>query len=119
MTPVDQTSFGAEGNCFSACVASILDMPLAEVPCFMGPVVDGNGWWQRFTAWCDEHRVRPTWFGDPKNVPPGHSILSGRSPRSDRYHAVVALDGVMVHDPHHSRAGVLDVLDWITVERVE
>ena len=120
MTPVDQTTFAAEGNCFSACVASILDLPIERVPWFMGPVENGKGWWDRFCAWCDANGVRTTYNGDPTNVPAGYAIMTGRSPRSSRYHAVVALDGAMVHDPHvGDRRGVLDVLDWITVEWIK
>lgn len=36
MKPVDQTTFGFPGgNCFSACIASLLEMPLDDVPYFM------------------------------------------------------------------------------------
>ncbi len=37
MKPVDQTTFGHPGgNCFSACVASLLEMSVDQVPYFMG-----------------------------------------------------------------------------------
>lgn len=38
MSPVFQTRFGLEGNCFAACVASILGCPITDVPI----VLDGN-----------------------------------------------------------------------------
>jgi hypothetical protein len=121
MIPVDQTTFGVpEGNCFSACVASILELPIARVPFFMH-----GDWWTNFCAWCVEHRVVATYRGrlsdgTPPPAPPGYSIWTGLSPRAapeeERYHAVVALDGALVHDPHvGDRRGVLDVLDYVTV----
>lgn len=37
MIPVDQTTYGhTDGNCFSACVASILEIPIEEVPNTLG-----------------------------------------------------------------------------------
>jgi len=47
--PVDQTSYGAlDGNCFSACIASILEVPLTAVPYFWGPGQD------QFIQWLEE-----------------------------------------------------------------
>jgi len=34
MNLIDQTTFGEEGNCFAACVATVLGMRLEEVPDF-------------------------------------------------------------------------------------
>jgi hypothetical protein len=116
MKPVDQTTFGWEGNCFSACVASILELPLERVPYFMGPSTDGKGWWDRFCYWCDDNRITPRYDGNHMHVPGGFSILTGRSPRHPkRFHAVVAYYGIVMHDPHPSRIGVRSVLDFITV----
>lgn len=48
--------------------------------------------------------------------PGGWSIVSGRSPRpGGQLHACVAFNGVVVHDPHPSRAGILDVLDFMVL----
>jgi hypothetical protein len=55
--PVDQTTFGAPGgNCFSACVASLLEIPLSEVPYFMGdgPIEQEYDWFNPFLAWLRE-----------------------------------------------------------------
>ena len=120
--PVDQTTFGSEGNCFSACVASILELPISEVPQFMtvAGLNDGDGlaWWDRFTTWCRDRGVEFAYFGDVNGPPPpGYSIKSGTSPRcATRKHAVVVLDGELAHDPRgDDRRGVLDLLDYITV----
>jgi hypothetical protein len=42
MKSVDQTTFGPNGNCFSACVASLLELPIDAVPFFMSA---GDGWY--------------------------------------------------------------------------
>jgi len=34
-------------------------------------------------------------------------------PDADRHHAVVAVDGEMVHDPHPSRAGLVEISGWV------
>jgi len=42
VTPVEQTRYGkSQGNCLTACVASILDVPISSLPEFC----DGNGNW--------------------------------------------------------------------------
>jgi hypothetical protein len=107
MKPVDQNAFGPEkGNCFSACVASILELPIDDVPQFM----TSENWWHGFARWCArqgylalvDYRVPD----EPATL--GYSILGGESPRHPGSgHAVVALDGVMVHDPHPDRTGLV------------
>jgi len=113
MIPVDQTVFAVPGgNCFSACVASLLELPLKVVPYFMGdkPPGEPEEWFAGFLAW-----LRPLgYWAIPLSVgngwrPEGLCILSGKSPRGSFLHSVVArgTDLDVVHDPHPSRAGVL------------
>ena len=104
MKPVDQTKFGQHhGNCFAACVASILEIPIEVIPELPGD----NTWTFVFREW-----LKPLGFtcytltlGDD-DVAQGYTIMAGMSPRGKWLHAVVALDGVMVHDPHPDRTGV-------------
>jgi histidinol-phosphate phosphatase family protein len=113
MRCVDQTKFGVpEGNCFSACVASILHIPLTDVPAFC----KYENWWERFNEWLKSYgyyasiiRYSETWS------PEGFHILSGKSPRGDFQHSVVAMGGDIVHDPHPSRAGVETRIDQIFI----
>lgn len=111
MIPVDQTTFGvSRGNCFSACVASLLELPIADVPFFMGD----EQWWSSFNDW-----LRPRGFYalcvmlPAEAHPPGLNILSGKSPRGP--HAVVAHGIDVIHDPHPSRAGLLTREDVIVL----
>jgi hypothetical protein len=50
----------------------------------------------------------------PPIAPPGYHIACGKSPRLKHQHAVVALDGKIVHDPHPTRAGLDgEIASWI------
>lgn len=118
MKPIDQTKFGGvEGNCFSACVASMFELPLERVPFFM---VHGDKWYSVFAEWLG-HRgeypvclpLRDEWR------PTGLYILSGTSPRGSFLHSVVARGHEIVHDPHPSRAGLLSIVDAIMIVRID
>lgn len=102
MRPVDQTTYGPNnGNCFSACLASILEIPLEEIPLFLGAR------WNGFLPWLAGRGLSASLYPSGVYVPPGYSIAGGRSLRfAGRNHACVARDGVVVHDPHFSRDGL-------------
>lgn len=126
MIPVDQTIFsddeeGRRGNCWIACIASILERPLESVPHFVQIENEGGQHWFTHTwQWLLEngHRlVQHTWDSLPDDRP---HMRCGKSPRSteERYlgHAVVYVGEEMVHDPHPSRDGILDVDTLYTIE---
>lgn len=101
MKPVDQTTFGVNvGNCMSACVASILHLPIEEVPFFGAD----SSWFKRFSEWLAPLGYYPMCIHyNPDHLPAGFYILGGKSPRGDFMHAVVANGNTIVHDPHPSR----------------
>lgn len=123
MIPVDQTKLGhPEGDCFSACIASILEIPLEDVP---NP--KGEDWVHRFNEWLRDYGLAIVTMGLPegaKDMPldmrryflPGYCILAVKSPRGDWTHAVVCLDGEIVHDPHPQRD--MGVGDWVEVDHL-
>jgi hypothetical protein len=51
----------------------------------------------------------------------GYVVVGGKSPRPHvtRGHAVVFKDGEMVHDPHESNEGILEIHHWYMIERKE
>ena len=116
MIPVDQTRYGAEGNCWNACLASVLEISLETIPDF-----DDETWyddcrhWLRTTCECTLMTLRT-----PEGVPIEHllsemrcyCIVGGRAARGFA-HAVVYWGETEVHDPHFSRAG-LDTLEDVT-----
>ena len=97
MKPVNQTSFGTgQGNCFSACIASILEIAVADVPnfCHQDADHDGSTWLERTAAWLQERGwglVHVTWKGGCDLVLPMNCWLICLGPRegTDEEHAVV------------------------------
>lgn len=124
MIPVDQDTFGAWGNCLSACVASILELPLKEVPLFHDlnePYVPQV---LRLTSWLRPLGLRASEGSMPvipiedlfeldAYLPGDFYILCGLSPR--RPHVVVARGGFIVHDPHPSRAGLVNADGFMVI----
>lgn len=104
MKPVDQIIFGSpNGNCLTACLASILEIPLETIP-FNGD----TGWFDKLNAWLYPRGFYALCFEfHDLWRPSGLYILCGRSPRGDFSHCVVAKGDSIIHGPHPSRAGVL------------
>ena len=141
MIPVDQTIFDPPtGNCFAACVASLMERPLWTVPNFVVRLsthkVFGKDWYEKFGDWvCGEgwavvtvHAPIDVGFGF--RAPKGTlSIATGLSPRAGDFpdypnmqHCVVqdAVTGTIVHDPHPSGAGIIgDPSCWEILWRPE
>lgn len=116
MTRVDQDRFGqGEGNCFAACVATITGLDLAMLTDALG-CGDGSGeaehWFDRAARVLGGHGWTITY--DTTEAPAGACIASGPAVRG-LLHSCVAWNGVVVHDPHPSRAGLLEVTDYITL----
>lgn len=111
--PVDQTKFGAtEGNCLMACVASLFNARLDELPELSSTHDDGS--------WYDVLRTSTLRWNytvahvpnDTPVLPQGTHLAMGMSDRG-LPHVVVMRDGVLLHDPHPSRAGLLTITAWL------
>lgn len=114
MIRVKQSTFGGpdaprreRGDCYSACLASILELPLAEVPrfCEVDDDVDRLEWEQSWLAERGLYVAAMVLSDDFLRGAAsrfGLAVLSGKSPRGDWRHAVVSLGGRVVHDPHPS-----------------
>lgn len=120
MTPVIQTKTGRDGNCFAACVASVLDIP-EELDAITSALAGDGDWTEQelqFSAWCAQRGLISIPFlpwhercvGFMRGV---ICIASGRGPRG-RQHAVVWRDG-MLHDPHPDGGGLICGPDAFTV----
>ena len=119
MKPVMQTVNGRHGNCMSACLASIFECDISDVPNFYAIAGDDDAmWWGAVRDW-----LRPKGFGimflelrDPAHLSmfDGWMIVSGKSTRG-LDHATVWKDGKMIHDPHPSNEGLVtpDGVDMI------
>ncbi len=110
MIPVDQTAFGKpNGNCFQAALASLLELPLGEVP----HVVVHADWFDRLTAWALGQGVELVPL-DTAWTPRGYYLASGPAARG-LAHTCVYRDGVLAHDPHPDRSGLRSVEDHLVV----
>lgn len=125
MIPVDMLekhdpANGTIGDCFRCCIASILELPAAAVPHFMGGAnfQDETGQWHKdLNDW-----LRPQglcymefnvdlgdWYFPNISV---YHVMSGKSPNFLGVgHSVVALNGKPVHDPAPSKKGLLGPYD--------
>lgn len=119
MKPVMQTVLGPGGNCFSACLASLFELSIDEVPNFFEVAgYDDADWWGAVRAWLGirGYGVMFLELKDPAHLKlfSGWIIVSGKSARG-LDHATIWRDGVMVHDPHPSQCGIIapDGVDMI------
>jgi len=120
MKPVNQEfvhnpETGQWGDCQRAVIASLLELPISEVPHF-GQIAQGDSVvfyaeLQKFVAlhgyvYVTTHaKYGFSTFGLAEASV--YHEISGPSPRgSGIYHAVVGYDGAIVFDPHPSRAGL-------------
>lgn len=93
MIPVRQTLFGPGGDCYPACLASLLDCRLADVP-----ALDGPGWAARLRGWLAARGLRPVFLRGGGEPPGGPCVASVRTV-TGHAHAVVCDGGKIVHDP--------------------
>jgi len=136
MKPVDQTLLmerDGEGDCLHACVASILELAPTVLRPWPGKLDMRTGtfelgdgrkvsWWLVFEELIEAVGYCPvlvTWWRGGVPSLHGWSIVSGPSPRDPQIqHSCVAFDGVIVHDPHPSRAGLRKLTDAIVLLRL-
>lgn len=128
MIPVTQTREGSSGDCIAACIASILNLPLDQIPDVNGQVFKsiGGPWWVRL-----DDALHSLGYGIlVMNVKSLHTIcpcpgsvciLLGKSIRGVG-HAVVgkitdSIETEMIHDPHWDRTGLITVehVMWLVV----
>ena len=132
MKPVYQTQFDSKtGNCLQASVASVLELPLDEVPNFMleADLTTALG---TFLAQFGMVSITLTASQVSRWRPSGFHLIGGRSLRGDFNHSVVGYNGEVIHDPHPSGGGLRTIddytlfvallnrpLDWIKAKRRE
>jgi hypothetical protein len=105
---------GIVGDCFVACLATVLELPYEDIPEFQNM---GDNWWKRYNSWLYNLGYYVSEYG-PDKPPVGYSIAVGPSPRFEgENHCVVALNGVVVFDPHPDRAGLPSIKYFETFTR--
>jgi hypothetical protein len=108
MIKVFQTRRGARGNCFAACVASLLELGLEEMPEYLDEKGEPlyPGWLALWNEFLRPLGLGLVWVRHCACMacapPPGYAIMAAKAPKDDEpenTHAVVCLDGAVVHDP--------------------
>lgn len=127
MSFVDQTITAddpkRQGNCLSACVATLLDIDLDQVPHFIEHGIRVNGeddrtvWWAMLVGFMAGRGQWPVELSSMHDANEDEPVfVMGMSPRGV-CHQVIYVNGELWHDPHPSRAGLVDireVLAWRT-----
>ena len=94
MKRIVQTRTGKDGNCFAACLASILEVPLKTVP-----EMSEEGWLEEANEFLSKHGLSYKRIPIGATKPVGYGTIEGISPRGG-LHACVSLDGELIWDPH-------------------
>ena len=119
MKPVMQTQFGLQGNCLSACIASLLELTIEEVPNFHEGVAPGAPQDDPEGCkifWANVHRfINSKGFGmfhmvnetatALQEIMGGYFLVGGKSPRGYS-HSVIWTKNGLAHDPHPEGGGV-------------
>jgi hypothetical protein len=112
MKPVYQTKFGdKEGNCFAACLASLLEIEIDSVPDFYA--LYRSAWYLRFQDWLQQFGLVAVMFSDlPNDFPRNLYYLVGGESERGILHSCVAYNEEIVHDPHPSGTGLKRIDDY-------
>lgn len=114
MKPTKQTILhdpanGKHGNCMSAVIASLLHLPIEDVPVFSNPTT----WVKDLNAYLANYGLAYILVADPAEwilwtgVQGCYHEVAGPSPRdADTLHACVGVDGKVAFDPHPDNTGV-------------
>ena len=127
MIPVEQKHLhdpdnGIKGDCFSATLASLLHIPIEEVPIFDN--VDGveGTWLIEVNKFLKEYGLAFAVFEGNSNfeevfkfmgVTGLYHEIAGDSPRfPGTGHSCVAKDFTVIHDPHPTKLGLQDITSY-------
>ena len=124
MKPVDQRIIGKKGDCFTASLASLLELSYEEVPYFAMMKED---WIDSFFKFLFDHGYEYKGLTNTKRIQEGISqgineyfLVTGGSPRGFKSgHSVIYKGTQLVHDPHPSRAGIIGEPEYWMIEKVQ
>lgn len=117
MKPVYQTKYGeGEGNCFQACLASIFELELEDVPdfCNVYPTKD-NTWFNEYTKWLNGKGYSVLTFSLLENSSISLNgpqlrgcilLVSGKN-KNKVQHCTIYRDGECIHNPNKNCTGIV------------
>ena len=122
MIKIYQTKFGGidapigkRGNCWQASVASILELPLEEVPDIQ-EWDEGLHWFDEFRKWLEQYGLGAIGLATGGNITiQGYHIMECKSTTLEKgeMHVVVGLNQEVVHDPNPNATAIGEVVDYI------
>lgn len=128
MIPLFQTmtvNKDSVGNCFNACVACILEKSLTQIPNIL-PRQNGN-WHEKWRVYFASEGLKLVYYEDT-NPPKGYSIATVTTDRiypeghlkagQVIWHACVALDGEIVHDPYPEGSSNIKIFHYEKLENL-
>uniref|UniRef100_A0A6M3KTF4 Uncharacterized protein n=1 Tax=viral metagenome TaxID=1070528 RepID=A0A6M3KTF4_9ZZZZ len=122
MKKIYQTKFrgidapiGERGNCWQAAVASVLELPLDEVPDIQ--VYDDEiHWFDNFREWLKQYGLSAFGLTTGGNIViQGYHLIECKSTtlNNGELHVVVGLNQEVVHDPNPNATSIGEVADYI------
>lgn len=108
MRPVTQTVDYPSGDCFRACLCSLLELPIEAIPNFQEN--EGEKFEELYRKFNDDSKYRMVSITceNPEITLKGCMVIAhGKSPGKDYNHSVIWQDGRIIHDPHESKKGIV------------
>ena len=108
---IKQTITGEAGNCHSAVIANLLDIPIEEAWYFKRDIEEGKSWVQSLSEWAAKRGLTYLmWRADSGIVPQGFHEIHGEGGRGWG-HVVLGENGNPVFDPHPDNT-FLKTTEW-------
>lgn len=123
MIPIEQTDLRVPGgNCFAACVASILELPIERLPNYNAHNSGSDNWFGLWNEWLKPLNLHfQGWIHNEQSderIYGGYSICTIGYADQEDSHCCVALDGKIVWNPspYREQKQHSHIVDWITFQ---
>lgn len=95
-------------TCVQAAVATLLQLPLDQVPDFHQAGPEAADFWEAFIEFLDSKGFDHHYHPDPDHRPSELYLASGTTHRGTK-HMVVMYEDQLVHDPHEDDTGLTKI----------
>ncbi len=111
-----QTLLGEKkGNCFTACISSITEIPIEVIPHFCA--CKNRNWWDYFIEWTQSKNLFAAMIMPEciEGLPKGLVLIATGKTMRGIMHSVLWKDGKVIFDPHPSNEGITEPRDYIVL----
>ena len=117
LTDDDPPQYITRGNCHAACLASLLECKISDLPPFEELPDDGSWYFATLQA-LDKYDLdfSPCHVS---LVQPYYAIGYGKSPRGNWGHSCVYFNGKLLHDPYPHGGGLTRIDGWYVLTPLE